>query len=136
LSIFFKTGKERRKAGSQKYNIYRDLSQGRFKYIERSSYADLRKTNVPPITSIENAISVYYRYPEIGNKQIIELFGDISHTTIAKIKKHVKDEMYQQDIFSYGANTVNTEIAYQVFGLDISDLEHRLTKLQQFGLSS
>lgn len=94
----------------------------------------MRKINIPPITSIENALSVYYRYPELGNKQIIELFGDISHTTIAKIKKHVRDEMYQQDIFSFGANTVNTEIAYQIFGLDIEDLENRLEKIRALNL--
>ncbi|MCL2562647.1 MAG: hypothetical protein FWE08_01245 [Oscillospiraceae bacterium] len=94
----------------------------------------MRKINIPPITSIENALSVYYRYPELGNKQIIELFGDISHTTVAKIKKYVKDEQYQRDIFSYGANTVNTEVAYQVFGLDISDLESRLEKIRALDL--
>jgi len=96
----------------------------------------LRKINIPQISSIENAIRIYYQYPELGNKQITELFGDISHTTVAKIKKYVRDEMFQKEIFSFGANTVNTEIAYQVFGLDISDLEKRLMKLQQLGLTS
>ena len=96
----------------------------------------MRKLNIPQITSIENALRIYYRHPEIGNKQIIELFGNISHTTIAKIKKYVRDEMYQQEKISFGTNTVNTEIAYQVFGLDISDLEKRLMKLQELGLTS
>ena len=96
----------------------------------------MRKINVPQITSIENAISIYYNHSELGNDEIKELFGQKSPTTISKLKKHVRDEMFQRKVFSFGANTVNTEIAFETWGLKISDLEERLTKLQQLGLSS
>lgn len=96
----------------------------------------MRKINVPQITSIENAISIYYNHSELGNDEIKKLFGNRASSTISKLKKHVRDEMYQQGVFSFGTHTVNTEIAFETWGLKISDLEERLTKLKQLGLSS
>ena len=96
----------------------------------------MRKINIPPITSIGNALSVYHHHLELGNDEIKKLFGERSPTTISKLKKFVKDEMILQKIKSFQANTVNTEIAYQVWGLDISDLERRFKKINELGLSS
>jgi hypothetical protein len=43
--------------------------------------------NIPTITSIDNALKIYYNNAEIGNKEIIELFGRRSSATIARLKK-------------------------------------------------
>jgi len=90
--------------------------------------------NIPTVTSIENALQIYYAYPEIGNKEITELFGNHSSATISRLKKAVKVEMDKQETLSYGMNKVNTNIAYIVWGIDIADLERRRKKLRDLSL--
>ena len=90
--------------------------------------------NIPTITSLENALMIYYKYSEIGNSEIAELFGKRSSATISKLKKIVKDEMIKKDIFSYGSNKINTKIAFIVWGLDVADLEKRSRKLKELNL--
>lgn len=90
--------------------------------------------NIPQITSIENAVRLYYTHSEIGNKEIILLFGQLSSATVARLKRLVKIEMDKQEVFSYGLHKVNTKIAYSVWGLNISDLERRMKKLKELSL--
>jgi len=90
--------------------------------------------NIPPITSIDTALEVYYKHSEIGNKEISLLFGRLSSATVAKLKKAVKKEMINKDVFSYGLHKINTTIAYCVWGLDIVDLENRQKKLRALKL--
>jgi hypothetical protein len=86
--------------------------------------------NIPTISSIENALTIYYGNTEIGNKEITALFGSRSTATISRLKKIVKDEMHKKGVLSYGANKVNTDIAYAVWGIDVEDLEKRMKKLK------
>jgi hypothetical protein len=88
------------------------------------------RLNIPPITSIDNALKIYYNHAEIGNKEIIALFGNLSSATVARLKKAVKIEMDNQDKYSYGMYKVNTAVAFDVWGLDVADLEHRINKLK------
>ena len=90
--------------------------------------------NIPPITSIDTALKVYYTSSEIGNKEITALFGRRSSATIARLKKIVKNEMNNRDIPSYGANKVNTVVAFDIWGLDINDLEKRMKKIKELNL--
>jgi len=46
----------------------------------------------------------------------------------------VKDEMVTRDILSYGANKVNTAVAYDVWGIDVRDLERRMKKIKELEL--
>jgi len=90
--------------------------------------------NIPNITSIENALTIYYNYSEIGNKEITALFGRRSSATISKLKRLAKNEMIKRGVCSYGANKVNTQIAYKEWGIDVSDLEKRNKKLKELNL--
>ena len=90
--------------------------------------------NIPTITSIEAALMIYYKYPEIGNKEIIALFGQRSSATVSRLKRVAKDEMIKKGILSYGANKVNTEIAFNVWGINVDDLEQRMKKLKELNL--
>ena len=90
--------------------------------------------NVPPITSIDNALQIYYTYSEIGNAEIKSLFGNLSSATVSRLKKAVKTEMDKHDILSYGMYKVNTTIAFAVWGIDVSDLEKRRKKLKDLNL--
>ena len=90
--------------------------------------------NIPPITSIENALRTYYSHSEIGNKEIAALFGRLSTATVAKLKKVAKDEMTKRGVYSYGMYKVNTAIAFEVWGIDVADLEKRMKKLKELKL--
>lgn len=91
--------------------------------------------NIPSITSIENALKIYYSNSELGNKEITALFGQRSSATISRLKKIAKAEMNNRNILSYGANKVNTTVAFDVWGLDIKDLEKRMKKIKELDLS-
>ena len=91
--------------------------------------------NIPEITSINTALQIYYTHSEIGNKEITRLFGNRSSATISRLKSLVKDEMCKQEVKSYGANRVNTEIAYSVWGINVNGLEKRRKKLLELNLS-
>jgi hypothetical protein len=92
------------------------------------------RINIPSITSIDTALKTYYEYSELGNAEITALFGKRSSATVAKLKLIVKDEMNKKGVYSYGANKINTKIAYSVWGINVSDLEKRMKKLKELNL--
>jgi len=90
--------------------------------------------NIPPITSIEDALKIYYLNSELGNKEITALFGQRSSATVSRLKRVAKDEMSTRNILSYGANKVNTAVAFDVWGIDVKDLESRMRKIKELNL--
>ncbi|MCL2095563.1 MAG: hypothetical protein FWH10_01515 [Oscillospiraceae bacterium] len=90
--------------------------------------------NTPEITDIDTVISIYYRYPEIGTKQIEQIFSKRSKATVSRLKKSAKKQMAEDNIYTYGMYKINTECAYKVWGIDVLDLERRRNKLQKLGL--
>ena len=90
--------------------------------------------NIPRITGIDTALKIYYANSELGNKEINTLFGKRSSDTICRLKRIVKDEMNARDVYSYGANKVNTEVAFEVWGIDVEDLEKRMRKIKELNL--
>ena len=90
--------------------------------------------HIPSITNIDNALKVFYENAEIGNKEIKCLFGNRSSATIAKLKKIVNTEMIKRDMPTFGMYKINTAIAFEVWGIDIIDLEKRRKKIQELSL--
>ena len=90
--------------------------------------------NIPPITSIDNALKIYYNHAEIGNKELSILFGQRSSATVARLKRIAKDEMSRRKIPSYCMKKVNTAVAFDLWGIDIADLEKRREKIQALNL--
>jgi len=90
--------------------------------------------NIPQITSIDTALEVYYKHTEIGNREIKALFGNLSSAIVCKLKKVVKAEMNKQGVYSYGANKVNTAVAFDVWHINVYDLEKRREKLRKLNL--
>ena len=90
--------------------------------------------NIPQITNINTALKIYYTNSEIGNKEITALFGRRSSATISRLKRIAKTEMNDRNVLSYGANKVNTAVAFDVWGIDINDLEKRIKKLKELNL--
>lgn len=89
---------------------------------------------IKPITSIDTALRIYYSCPEIGNSEMRELFGSIGNSTAAKYKEAVKQEQVNQNVKTMQYHTVNTRVAYEVWGIDVKDLEERRRKLKRLGL--
>ena len=90
---------------------------------------------VRKIADIDTALYIYYRYPEIGNKEIKELFG-LGSATLTKYKKAVQEEQIKQNVKTSQLYTINTEMAYEVWGIDVAELEKRRDKLKKLGLSA
>ena len=91
---------------------------------------------VKQIQGIDIALRIYYNYPEIGNSEIKQLFGNVSSSTVSKYKKAVQDKQLEDGVRTMCLNTVNTEKAFEVWGIDVNNLEHRRKKLQKLGLCS
>ena len=89
---------------------------------------------IPTITSIENALKIYYENGEIGNKEIKYLFGSRSSATISRLKRLVRAEMIKRGMPSFNAYKVNTIIAFDVWGININDLENRRKKIKELSL--
>ena len=58
---------------------------------------------VKRITDIDTALYIYYRYPEIGNKEIKELFGGLGSAALTKYKKAVQGEQIKQNVKTCGS---------------------------------
>ena len=86
--------------------------------------------------SIDTALRIYYQYPEIGNKEIKELLGMSSSKSLDRYKKAVRERQFERGVLTSQAFTVNTEVAYEVWGIDVVDLERRRDKLRALGLSA
>ena len=84
----------------------------------------------------EIAIAMYYEKTELSSENINTLFGGISYNTIAKLKRKVKPVMIERKIRTWQAQNVNTKIAFEVWGLDVVEMEKNHNKLKKLGLVS
>lgn len=89
----------------------------------------------PQITNINTALTIFYKYAEIGNKEMNDLFGSRSSATISRLKKSVRAEMFKRNMPIYTANKINTKIAFSVWGIDVLDLEERQRKIIELSLN-
>ena len=87
------------------------------------------------ITSIDTALRIYYSKSEIGSPEMKELFGDMCNSSLTMMRKPVLEAMAERGMKSFRQYTVNTEVAYEVWGIDVADLEKRRAKLLKLGLA-
>ncbi len=92
----------------------------------------MTKVRIPQLTDIKTAIRMYYERTELSNKDIETLFGKHSSSTIAGLKSMARQKMTENNTPSWNAQRVNTEVAFEAWGLSIDDLEKRYKKLKQF----
>lgn len=79
------------------------------------------------------AIELYYKKMEINNSDIMQLFNCKINTAI-NFKKIVQEEMAKNNIKLWLPHHVNTKIAFQSWGIDISDLESRYKSMVRLKL--
>ena len=85
------------------------------------------------LNSLKNCLRIYYTYPEIGSAEIKELFN-IGDTTAIRLKKAVQKKQIEDNVMVLDSHSVNTEVAFKVWGIDIEDIESRVKKLEKLGL--
>ncbi|MBO5449421.1 MAG: hypothetical protein J5994_08830 [Ruminococcus sp.] len=83
---------------------------------------------------VETAVRIYYSMVEISNKEIKELFK-VGDTCAVRMKRKVRDEMAKRGVKNYYPGMVKTSIAFEVWGLDIEDLERRLKAIRRLKLN-
>ena len=84
---------------------------------------------------IKKAVQIYYTKPEIGTNEIKELFS-VKGTKALQMKNEVRKVMAEKGVKVWLPHSVNTEVAFEVWGLNITDLEARLKKLQRLGMET
>lgn len=82
---------------------------------------------------IKTAVQIYYTKPEIGTNEIKELFS-VKGTKALQMKNEVRKVMAEKGVKVWLPHSVNTKVAYEMWGLNITDLEARLEKLQSLGM--
>ncbi len=86
----------------------------------------------PQLVSLETALEVYYSRPELSNADIKQLFGEkLSSATVSRLKAKVREQMVAENIPVWNSRCINTETAFKVWGLDVTNLENRLKKLRE-----
>ncbi len=93
----------------------------------------MAKISIKDLNSLKNCLRIYYTYPEIGSAEIKELF-DVGDTTATRLKKSVRKKQIEKNVMVLDRHCVNTEVAFEVWGIDIEDIENRVKKLEKLGL--
>ena len=92
--------------------------------------------NIPLIKSVESALSVYYTYPQLKNTEIKEVFGHLSNAKVCQLKELAREKMNELEIPLWNATAVDTNAAYQAWGLNVNDLERRYAKMKKMEITN
>lgn len=89
----------------------------------------------PIIQDREAAIRIYYEHDYITCKHIREIFGPIGDNKMSQLRKAVRDEEANRGIPVVVPRHICTEVAYEVWEIDIEKLVRHYNKLKKIGLS-
>lgn len=87
----------------------------------------------PALINVKEAVKIYYSNIEIGTSEIKQIFS-VGSTTAGRLKKAVKEQMAMENKKSMFSGNILTKTAYQVWGLDIGELERMYNKSVALGL--
>ncbi len=89
---------------------------------------------VPQIISISDALKLYYTKRELRNTDLKILFGAIGSARIVKLKDLARDAMREKDVPTLDSQAVNTDCAYEAWGIDVVELEKNYSRMKRLGL--
>ena len=93
---------------------------------------DMVRLGNPDIATV---LEIYYTCPEIGNKEIMQLWGGrISKPSIVKLKDLARKQMREDGKLAFRPTYVNTKSAYKAWGIDVFEVEEGFKKLQKLKL--
>ena len=92
--------------------------------------------SVPRLADFETVLKIYYENTEIGQQKIKELFVPdkgkcISSATVRRLFLAAEAEEVKRGTMKWSSHRVNTRIAFEVWGIDIEDVERRKKKLDK-----
>ncbi len=89
----------------------------------------MRQVNIPL------AVRIYYEKLSLSNQDIKAIFSVKADSTAVEIKKEVVKHFVGTDINPINHNNrLDTERAFEAWGLDINNLERRLKKIRKLDL--
>ncbi|MBQ9709466.1 MAG: hypothetical protein IJV67_02460 [Clostridia bacterium] len=83
------------------------------------------------LENLQEAVELYYGKIELQNADVKKIFGVKSDSKVASLKKKVQQEMQKRGVPAWTPHGINTYIAFEVWGIDVADLEKRLKKLNK-----
>ena len=92
--------------------------------------------NIPLIKSVESALNVYYTFPQLRNVEIKQVFGNLSNAKVCQLKELAREKMNELGIPLWNATAVDTNAAYQAWGLNVTDLERRYAKMKKMEITN
>ena len=87
-----------------------------------------------PIKDVDAVLRAYYGTGYIGNKEISKIFGTNSSSTLRRLKRPVEDVEIERNVPKVIPNYLNVKVAFEVWGIDVPELERNRKKLQQLNL--
>lgn len=87
-----------------------------------------------PVKDIDAALKAYYGTGYISNDQIRDMFGIKSGATLQRLKKPVLAEEKYQNVPIVVPHHINARIAFDVWGINVRELEQNRKKMQELGL--
>lgn len=88
-----------------------------------------------PIKDVDAVLRAYYGTGYIGNKEISKIFGTNCSSTMRRLKKPVEEVEIERNIPKVVPNHLNVKVAFEVWGIDVPELERNRKKLQQLNLA-
>jgi hypothetical protein len=89
---------------------------------------------IPQLVDIREAIRIYYTKRELRNADIKSLFGEIGAARVVKLKDLARDVMRESNVPALDDMAVNTDCAFEAWGIDITTLEKNYAKLKRLGI--
>lgn len=84
-----------------------------------------------PVANPEAAIKLYYGKGYLNCNDIGEIFGTKSKTIIYEMKKTVVQVERSRNLPIVVPKHINAKIAFEIWGIDITELERNLKKLKE-----
>lgn len=93
---------------------------------------------IPKLNNLETVLTVYYSNLTLGNKELDLIFkpqkGEkMANETKTRLKSAVNKHLLKENKTIYCASEVPTKIAFEVWGIDINDIEKSFKKLKELG---
>ena len=92
------------------------------------------RVRIPQVHNARAALAIYYSKSEVGNAYIKMLFGNMGQERITKLKAVARERMREENCPTYNARYVNTECAFEAWGIDVKRLTKGLGILEKLGL--
>lgn len=94
----------------------------------------MKKVKRLPVHNIDAALRAYYGKGYLNNNDIGEIFGTTTKSTIYEMKRPVIAEERKREYPVVVPFHVCAKIAFEVWGIDVAELERNKKKLDALGL--